>query len=453
MIKSLRLVNFKNFADETLHLGPFTLIVGANASGKSNIRDAFRFLHGIGRGYTLAETFGGKYDAGWQPIRGAPNEIARFGQGAFALEVEVMLQRFSQQASEIGRYTIRIQRDEEADGPFRVVAESLVNQLVNLSNVNDSGTSNLNYTSNRPGDSRSGKQQEESNLRLYLPYSDIWVEVGSHKPGLTQDGISAGALRSGEQADQMSEELKAGALGWLWTQGERQRIEEVLSNMLFLDLTPERMREPAFPVAARLGNFGDDLPAVLKAVCADQKRKDILLSWLHELAPVDVGDLNFPRDPSGRVHLQILESNGTIVSAYSASDGTLRFLGFLAALLNEDCGGLYFFEEIDNGIHPARLHLLLDLIERQTAKGKIQVVATTHSPDVLNLINDTTFENTSVVYRDEDAADAVIRRVAELPNAKELRKSQGLGRLHTSGWMENILSFAQADEEGQKGSA
>ena len=38
----------KNFADETLRLGPFTVIVGANASGKSNIRDAFRFLHGIG---------------------------------------------------------------------------------------------------------------------------------------------------------------------------------------------------------------------------------------------------------------------------------------------------------------------------------------------------------------------------------------------------------------------
>ena len=40
MITSLRLVNFKNFDDETLRVGPFTLIVGANASGKSNIRDA-----------------------------------------------------------------------------------------------------------------------------------------------------------------------------------------------------------------------------------------------------------------------------------------------------------------------------------------------------------------------------------------------------------------------------
>ena len=53
MITSIRLVNFKNFVDETLRVGPFTIIVGENASGKSNIRDAFRFLHGIGRGYTL----------------------------------------------------------------------------------------------------------------------------------------------------------------------------------------------------------------------------------------------------------------------------------------------------------------------------------------------------------------------------------------------------------------
>ena len=39
MITSLRLKDFKNFVDEKLHLGPLTIIVGANASGKSNLRD------------------------------------------------------------------------------------------------------------------------------------------------------------------------------------------------------------------------------------------------------------------------------------------------------------------------------------------------------------------------------------------------------------------------------
>ena len=60
MISSLRLINFKNFADETLKVGPFTVIVGANASGKSNIRDAFRILNGIGRGFSLAEIMDGR---------------------------------------------------------------------------------------------------------------------------------------------------------------------------------------------------------------------------------------------------------------------------------------------------------------------------------------------------------------------------------------------------------
>lgn len=95
MIKSLRLVNFKNFADETLRMGPFTVVVGANASGKSNIRDAFRILHGIGRGYSLAEILGGRYGPGgelqWNPIRGAPEEIARLGRTTFGLAVELSL--------------------------------------------------------------------------------------------------------------------------------------------------------------------------------------------------------------------------------------------------------------------------------------------------------------------------------------------------------------------------
>ena len=41
------------------------------------------------------------------------------------------------------------------------------------------------------------------------------------------------------------------------------------------------------------------------------------------------------------------------MSAYSASDGTLRFLAMLdRATRHSNSAGLYFFEEIDNGIHP-----------------------------------------------------------------------------------------------------
>ena len=90
MIRSIRMWNFKNFVAETLRVGPFTVIVGANASGKGNIRDAFWFLHGIGRGYTLAEIVGGKSGPGgrseWGPVRGATNEIVWFGAKPLAEE-------------------------------------------------------------------------------------------------------------------------------------------------------------------------------------------------------------------------------------------------------------------------------------------------------------------------------------------------------------------------------
>ena len=119
MITSIRLVNFKNFADETLRVGPFTVIVGANASGKSNIRDAFRFLHGIGRGYTLAEIFGGKREAGWQPIRGAMNEIVRFGQSSFAFEVGLKLN------GKVCRYSIEVGLDPDNPSGFYVMREEL----------------------------------------------------------------------------------------------------------------------------------------------------------------------------------------------------------------------------------------------------------------------------------------------------------------------------------------
>ena len=196
-----------------------------------------------------------------------------------------------------------------------------------------------------------------------------------------------------------------------------------------------------------LGNSGENLPSVLEAICADSERGNTLMSWLQELTPMDVKDFDFPRDPSGRIHLHIVEQNGRKVSAYSASDGTLRFLGILAALLSPNEGGFYFFEEIDNGIHPNRLWLLLDFIERQTAKGGVQVITTTHSPALLSWINDTTFDHTSVVYRDEYWADSVIRPIAGLYNLRELRKSASLGELHTEGWMEQAMKASEGDSD------
>ena len=190
------------------------------------------------------------------------------------------------------------------------------------------------------------------------------------------------------------------------------------------------------------------MPTVLREICSDPKLENRLAEWIRELTPMDVQAFEFPIDSTtGWVQLVIRESDDRRVSAYGASDGTLRLLAVLAALLGDQTENLFVLEEIDNGIHPSRIQLLIDLIEGQTAEGRSQVVTTTHSPDLLTLVNDDTFESASVVYRDENSSDGVIRPIAGLPKAKELRASQGLGRLHASGWMEDTWAFTEYSPE------
>ncbi len=123
MIESLHLRNFKSFADATLTVGGLTVVVGVNASGKSNLRDAFRFLHGIGRGTRWLRSLVGKYGEGgyreWGPLRGTASEIIRFSQSRFILKINIDIK-------DVGRlgYEIAVAR-EDIGGRFRVEAEWL----------------------------------------------------------------------------------------------------------------------------------------------------------------------------------------------------------------------------------------------------------------------------------------------------------------------------------------
>ena len=425
MIKSLRLVNFKNFADETLPMGPFTVVVGANASGKSNIRDAFRILHGIGRGYNLAEILGGRYGPGgelqWGPIRGAPSEIARLGSMSFGMVVQIALDERPWPWTQTAKYAIQIAVERGPSREFRVVREELV----------VGGTSI--YTSHPPGSDPVSKQDDDTHLLLRMAKTGRQRKYG-HKVAVRPDQPAL---------TQIHEHKKVVRTHKSWV----RRVVEALANMRFLDLLPDRMRRPAFPGQTTLGDRGENLPTVLREVCEDPSRRSAFVSWLRELTPMDVEDLEFPSDENtGLIQLIFRETNGDRISAYSASDGTLRFLAILAALLTATPVGLHVFEEIDNGVHASRLRLLLDLIERQTERKRTQVVTTTHSPGLLSMVGDATFDSTAVVVRRPQVSDSVIAAVANLGDARNLRDSQGLGKLLETNWLEDAVIFTLPDE-------
>jgi len=414
MIQELRLENFKNFREAALALGPLTLLVGTNASGKSNLRDAFRILHGISRGYSVAGIFGENREEGWKGIRGGIRETAQYGEHSFALEATL-----TADDAEL-TYRIKVKLEMRSAGfPPRVVEESLWKGK------------------HMVFDSRPEADSPDSRVPQYIVFR--LPQNGKRMKGTKK-------LRFISDKPVLSQLLEyPGATSEVKKLGKR--CLDAFRSMRFFELTPDAMRLPSIP-GQTLGDRGENLSSVLQAICANEKSKNAVVEWINELTPLDVTEFEFVPDQTGKVLVSLIEANGQKTSAYSASDGTLRFLAVIAAVLGTQPAQFNFFEELENGIHPTRLYLLLQLIEQKVAEGNIQVVATSHSPQLLGFLSERARASASLVYRLSHQPDARIRRILDIPEAARVLREQDLARLHSSGWLEDAVAFLETEEVG-----
>lgn len=224
---------------------------------------------------------------------------------------------------------------------------------------------------------------------------------------------------------------------------EVEAILRELESIRFIDFSPELMRKPSIPGQLVLSDRGDNLSSVLQAICEKPELKQAMSNWVQELTPMDVVDFDFVEDAAGKILVYLVEEGQQRTSANSASDGTLRFLGMLAALLGPKPARFYFLEEIDNGIHPARLALLMDLLDNQSKSKGIQIVASTHSPQVLRLIKPENLKFATLAYRLKGSTEGRLKPLPEIPNLLEVIKNKDIARLHESSWMENTMEFSE----------
>jgi predicted ATPase len=120
------------------------------------------------------------------------------------------------------------------------------------------------------------------------------------------------------------------------------------------------------------------------------------------------------------------------VELWDLSDGVLRFLCLTAALLNPNPPPVVAVDEPELGFHPKLLPLVADLLKR--AADQSQVIITTHSPDLLNR-----FEVDDVAVMARDGPKALWHRPASRSGLKALLESvttESLGDLHRSGELE-----------------
>ena len=166
-------------------------------------------------------------------------------------------------------------------------------------------------------------------------------------------------------------------------------MDDELHSWIGLGLVPTRMRDRGLVTDRQsLEPDGGNLAAVLGRISeAEGSAWQELLADAVALLP----ELRGIRVFRSREYWDLeLESRGTgWMSARTASDGTLRVLAMLAAARDPRYHSVLIIDEVENGLHPARLAELvrrLRAICRASAEdgGTRQMILTTHSPVVLS---------------------------------------------------------------------
>lgn len=382
MLQSIRLEDFKSFAQAEVQLAPLTVLVGANASGKSNLVDALRFVQGMGLGYSVLDTLQGRMEAGrevWRGIRGGLAGTVRHGRPYSRITTGWRL------GEQSWSYEIKFETQ-----PYPDATDVLLPETGSVP-LDLQATSQRRYLSARPGGAL-------GNIANLAP-------------------------------DEKTRDFSKAA----------QKIITCLSSSVLLTLSTERMRGYAPKQARLLGTDGEHLSSILWSLCQEGSSRQEWVDWLEELLAPELADIDFIETEIGDVMLTLVEADGTRTPARGLSDGTLRFLGTLVALRTAPPGSFMLMEEPETGLHPQRIHLLVEYLESVTRERNIQVIATTHSPQLLQVLSKETLRNAVLCARMADQPGTVLRRLGELPHFDEVSSRSHVDHLFTTGWLERAL--------------
>ena len=395
MIERIAIENFKSLRSVDLTLGRVNLFVGTNASGKSNFLEALRVLEGIGNGFTIGEVLNGK-------PRSAANEVWEGLRGGSA---------YACFAGADGRKNITItakctcEKPSSSSWEYHIVffpsgEGSVVDEKITKGSL-------------QFGPSYFDRFLDSSNLPK-LPKNQIQPMLGTFYDVDLNDSSTVNIISTSSP------------------------IAKFLSNAQRIDPMPLTLRGYSqHDQVDRMGLRGENFAALVKTICQDEKTKDAYLSWLRHLRPEEVDDVGTLSGALGEP-MFMLRENGRDFPAPVLSDGTLRFAALTAAFFQPHMPDIMTIEEIENGIHASRVQLLLDLFRTQAEATKTQVFATTHSPAILDWLQEEDYKTTFLCTRNESTGETKICPLADIPQFMNVSKKTPASELFSEGWFEAV---------------
>jgi predicted ATPase len=208
-----------------------------------------------------------------------------------------------------------------------------------------------------------------------------------------------------------------------------------VADWQFLTLSPERMGLPVPQQrtggGVRLARDGANIADYLLDLRRqDQNAFDGIVETMAFVLPYakDIQPSLTSSEIERKAWLQLTEADFK-VPGWMLSTGTLRLLALLALLRHPNPPPLIVVEEIENGLDPRSIHLIVEEIRNAVLNGTTQVIVTTHSPYLLDLL---TLDHLVLVERDAHGQPR-FRRPADDAALTNWAQDFAPGKLYTMG--------------------
>lgn len=416
-IRRLAVKNFKSFKDVEVELGDFNVLIGANAGGKTNFVELFRFIRDIqSRGLEDAIMRQGGVEyltnrrLGWREgfyleiVRSLEEEIERGGERRQErMRIRELVYHFALNFSEEGEarvseeclsYPCKFFRERE-DGEREEIGE---------------------------GEIKFFRQGENWEMEPSLPSSIKQEDVEAFflfdvLQNLTQRKAPPGRLLIEPEFFRF---VTPNPLLMFWPFGEIRTF--------YFD--PRESKIARSPLGRGLGEHGENLPLALREVLKSGE-KDKFLSLLHYLLSfVEDADVERFTDGSFAFKLKERHLDGFLPSPY-VSDGTVQILCLLLALYFSQ-GTTVIIEEPERNIHASLLSRVVEMMKEVGEER--QVIVTTHNPEFVKYAG---LESLLLIHRDVQGFSQITRPSEREKVKRFLREEIGLDEL----FVRNLLNI------------
>lgn len=386
-MKRIRATNFKSFKELDIELGKFNVLIGANASGKSNVVQVFKFLRDIVHsGLDNAISMQG----GIEYLRNLNIGVAEYLSFHVVSDKEYEFIGRRQKEDIIGIkiyetvYEFALKFKKRGLG-FRIAQDNLKTKCKF-------------YKLER----RNGKLEErdeigDGEMELSSTNGNVKINIRPEHIPITKDDIYPSFLFE-KSLPSKSLLLESPFLFM-------PPLRDIFSGISIYYFDP-KLPKKATPITgkAELEEDGSNLSIILKNITEDKEKRRKLFNLVQALLPfiIDLGVEKFA-DKSLLFKLQEKYYDDQHLPASLISDGTINITALIVALYFEE-SPVTIIEEPERNIHPYLISRVVDMMK--DASEKKQIIVTTHNPEIVKHVD---FEDLFLVSRDENGFSNVSR--------------------------------------------